>query len=105
MALRLTKENFDNIVSQAELPVLVDFYKDGCVPCRRMAPVLSRVEAEYEGKLQVGRVNLTQNQELTEQYEITAAPTFLLFMDGKERARFHGVTKEDELKAAIEKVL
>lgn len=105
MALRLTTDNFEEEVLKAGKPVLVDFYKDGCVPCRRMAPVLSRTESEYDGKLQVGRVNLTQNPDLVEQYGITAAPTFLLFKDGSEQERFHGVTKENDLKAAIEKLL
>ena len=105
MAEHLNTETFDAFVAASELPVLADFYRDGCVPCRRVAPLLSKAEAEYAGKLTVARVNTAQNAELAERYEIAAAPTLILFQDGRETARHRGVIDKDGLKALIEPAL
>lgn len=104
MAERLNEEIFDGFIAGSTLPVLVDFYRDGCVPCRRVAPLLSKAETEYDGKLAIARVNLVQNTALAEQYEVTAAPTLVLFREGKETARHRGVIDRDGLKAFIESI-
>lgn len=102
MAEHLNSESFAGFVSSAPLPVLVDFYKDGCIPCRRVAPLLSKAEAAYAGRLSIARVNLTQNAPLAEQYQIEAAPTLLVFRGGEEIARHRGVISRDELNNLIE---
>ena len=98
VAEKLTEEFFGGFIAGSSLPVLVDFYQDGCVPCRRVAPLLSKAEAEYDGQIIVARVNLAQASELAEQYDIAAAPTLLLFEEGKEVARHRGVIDRDGLK-------
>ena len=105
MAERLNQETFTPFVVGSTLPVLADFYQDGCIPCRRIAPLLSKAEAEYAGKVTVARVNLTQNAELAEQYQIAAAPTLILFRAGEEVARHRGIIDHDELKKLIESAL
>lgn len=104
VAEKLNEEIFAGFIAGSTLPVLVDFYQDGCVPCRRVAPLLSKAETEYDGKITVARVNLAQNLELAEQYGIAAAPTLLLFRDGKEIARHRGVIDREGLKAFVEAV-
>ena len=105
MAERLNQDTFAPFITESELPVLADFYQDGCIPCRRVAPLLSKAEGEYAGRLVIARVNLTQNTELAEQYDIAAAPTLILFQSGKEAARHRGVISKDDLKEFIESVL
>ena len=104
MAERLNEETFTGFIGESTLPVLVDFYQEGCVPCRRVAPLLSKTEAEYDGRIAVARVNLTRNEVLAGQYEIAAAPTLVLFRAGKEIARHRGVIDRDGLKAFIESI-
>lgn len=105
MAEHLNEETFDAFVAQSASPVLVDFYRDGCVPCRRVAPLLSKAGAEYEGRLEIARVNVDQNPALSERHRIEAAPTLLLLHGGQEIGRHRGAIDKDTLKAFIEAAL
>lgn len=105
MAEHLNGETFDAFVTQSAAPVLVDFYRDGCVPCRRVAPLLSKAGAEYEGRLEIARVNVDQNPALAEKHQIEAAPTLLLLRGGEEVGRHRGAIDKETLKAFIEAVL
>ena len=102
MADRIKLQDFDEKVLNNPLPVLVDFYSDSCVPCKRLAPVIGAVEDEKAGKLAVYKVNTNFDADAAEKYEVSAAPTLILFKDGKEKARHTGVFKKDELVGFIE---
>ena len=67
MALRANGENFDKEVLGSELPVLVDFYSDSCVPCKMLAPVLSQIESEHS-EIKVVKVNVNFDIELAERF-------------------------------------
>lgn len=64
MAARANAENFEELVLKSELPVLVDFYSDSCIPCKMMAGVVGDIEDDYEGKLNVYKVNMKYWQHL-----------------------------------------
>ena len=87
MAARISKDNFDAEVLNSELPVLVEFYSDSCIPCKQMSPILGDIEDDYEDKLKVVKVNVNFDAELAEQYSVMASPTLLLFKDGQEVER------------------
>lgn len=87
MAIRVTKDDFDNKVLESNVPVLVDFYSDSCVACKKLAPVLGDLEDNYEGKLSVVKVNTNFDTELSEKYRIMSNPTVLLFKNGEELTR------------------
>lgn len=101
MAARVTAADFAAEVLQSELPVLADFYSDSCVPCKRLSPLLSRIETEYEGKLRVVKINVQYEPELVAQYNVQAAPTLLFFRGGEEINRIRGAVTKDALYAAI----
>ena len=84
------------------VPVLVDFYSDSCVPCKRMSPVVGDVEDEREGSLSVYKVNINFDTELAEQYDVQSVPTLLLFKGGAEVARQSGAVRKDALNAWID---
>ena len=65
MAARANAENFEELVLKSELPVLVDFYSDSCIPCKMMAGVVGDIEDDYEGKLNVYKVNAVSYTHLT----------------------------------------
>ena len=105
MAARISKADFDEKVLNSELPVIVDFYSDSCVACKKLAPVLGDIEDDYEDKLHVYKVNTNFDAELAEQYEVTANPT-LLFVKGKEVLdRKAGALKPADLKAWVDSLL
>jgi thioredoxin 1 len=105
MAERWNTENFEEKVLKETRPVLVDFYSDSCVPCKRMSPVVAELEEEFAGAVAVGKVNIAYDTELTERYEVSSAPTFLVFKNGEIAARAVGAQKKADLKALLEQHL
>lgn len=105
MAQFLNEATFDPFVNGSAVPVLVDFYRDGCLPCRRVAPLLSKAGETYEDRLAVARVNMDQNAGLTGRFAIEAAPTLVVFRNGGEVARHRGVIDKNGLEVLLQSVL
>ena len=105
MPARIGEAEFNAEVIDSEVPVLVDFYSDSCIPCKRMSPILSQIESEYSEKLQVVKVNTNFEKALVEKYSIQAAPTLVLFNNGEEVSRIRGAAKKDEITQLINSVL
>lgn len=97
MAVRVTKDDFDEKVLNRNLPVVVDFYSDSCVACKRLAPALGELEDQYEGKLEVVKVNTNFDTELSEKYGIMSNPTILVFASGQELDRKVGAFSYQDL--------
>ena len=77
---------------------LIDFYAEWCGPCHMMKPVLEKVEKEYEGKIEVRKVDVDQNQQEASQYGIMSIPTLVVLKEGKEVSRKVGALDESSLK-------
>lgn len=105
MPARIGEAEFNAEVIDSEVPVLVDFYSDSCIPCKRMSPVLSQLETEYNSKAKIVKVNTNFEKALVEKYSIQAAPTLVLFNNGKEVSRIRGAAKKDEITKLINSVL
>ena len=105
MAVRVSKTDFEEKVLKEKLTVLVDFYSDSCVACKKLAPVLGNAEDDYEDKIKIYKVNTNFDVELAEQYEVQANPTLILFKDGQAKDRKTGALKQAELNSWIEGLL
>lgn len=105
MAARVNQEQFEAEVLKSELPVLVDFYSDSCIPCKKMAPLLGALEDDYEDRLKVVKVNVNFDKELAQTYEVQASPTLLFFKDGQEVSRIRGAVGKADLKEAVDKII
>ena len=97
MPARVNNETFASEVLGSEIAVLADFYSDSCVPCKMLSPVLSQLESEYNGKLKIVKINVNFDAELAEQYDVTAAPTLIVFRNGAEAARHIGAATKDDI--------
>lgn len=97
MAARIYANDFKEKVLDSANPVLVDFYSDSCVACKKLAPVLCELEEEYEGKINVFKVNTGFDAELATEYGIMANPTLVFFKDGKALEKVVGAKDFDEL--------
>ena len=95
----LNKDNFEKEVMEANVPVLIDFWASWCGPCRMMSPLIDQIAEEMGDKLKVCKVNVDENHELAEKYEIMTIPAFIIIKNGAEVGRTIGVQpKEDILK-------
>lgn len=97
--IELNKDNFEKEVMEAEVPVLIDFWANWCGPCRMMSPIIDKIAEEMGDKVKVCKVNVDENHELAEKYEIMTIPAFIILKNGAETGRTIGVQpKEDILK-------
>ena len=88
-----------------DVPAVVDFYADWCGPCRRLAPVLEKVAAEYAGKVAVYKVNVDEAGTLAGSYGIRSIPSVLFIPVGQEPQMSVGLMDEDELRAKFDALL
>lgn len=98
---RLNNETFDAKVLKNDKLVLVDFYSDSCMPCKRLSPVLAELEENYSDKLYIGKVNIAYEADLIAKYEVQAAPTLVFFKNGNEVERKVGYVKKADLEQII----
>jgi len=103
--LELNDENFDAEVKGADIPVLVDFWAEWCVPCKMLAPVIDEVADEYAGRLKVGKLDTDSARNAALEFGISALPTVLIFKGGELVTKFVGLQQKPELTAAIDEIL
>ena len=99
--INLNSKNFEEEVLKAEGKVLVDFYATWCGPCKMIAPVISQIAEEYEGKIKVGKVNVDEENELAIKYQIQNIPTLILFKDGKPVKSLIGLNSKSDIENMI----
>ncbi|MDR1904687.1 MAG: thioredoxin [Treponema sp.] len=80
--INITNENFNAEVLESPIPVLLDFWAPWCSPCRAVAPLLSKIAEEYEGRLKVGKINIDEEDELPTRHGVLSIPTFILYNGG-----------------------
>ena len=105
MIQSVTKDNFDNEILKAQIPVVVDFYADWCGPCKMMSPLMEKLSSEYEGKVKFCKVNVDDEEELAIQNEVQSIPLFVLYKDGQVIDKAVGARAEDEMRELISKAL
>ena len=98
--IKITNQNFESEVLDSDIPVLLDFWATWCGPCNMLAPVISEIAKEFEGKIKVGKINVDEEAELAVRFNIASIPTVLLFENGQVVEKSVGfMPKEDLIKA------
>lgn len=100
--LEFTDDNFEKDVLESEVPVLVDFWAEWCMPCRAIGPTIDQLADETAGKFKVGKLNIDHHNNVATQYNVTAIPTMLVFNKGEVVKSFLGPTPKKDLLAALE---
>jgi len=103
--IAVTDSSFDQIVLQAETPVLVDFWAPWCRPCLMVAPVLDELAGEYDGRLSIVRMDVDQNPKTAAKYSIMSIPTLLIFKQGNPVSHIVGFRPKAELKRSLDAAL
>jgi thioredoxin 1 len=98
----VTDQDFEDRVLRSDTPVLVDFWAEWCVPCHMVSPVVEEIGREKAEALQVAKVNIDENPEVTHRFGIMSIPTLMLFRDGEERTRVIGARGKDALLREID---
>ena len=101
--LELTDDNFEQEVINSNVPVLVDFWAEWCMPCRMLAPTVDELANEYAGKVKVGKVDTDANREVSVKFGISAIPTIILFHNGEVVRKFVGVTPKTDFVEELDK--
>ncbi len=83
MALEFTDSNFKTDVLDSNKLTVVDFWAEWCGPCRAIGPIIEELGKEYEGRVNVGKVNVDHNSEVSINYGITSIPAILFFKNGE----------------------
>ena len=97
MAERIGRKEFEEKVLKSGLPVLVDFYSDSCIACKKLAPALSQAEELLGERFSFYKINTDYEAELVEKYGILSRPTLIVFIKGQEAERKTGARKLAEL--------
>lgn len=98
--LKLTEENFDNVVSGAK-PVFVDYWAVWCGPCKIMDPVVEKLAKKYSDKVTFGKVNVDEEMNISSRYQVFSIPTFMIFRDGQPLDAVIGAVGEASLEKLI----
>ncbi|HLP91483.1 MAG TPA: thioredoxin [Nostocaceae cyanobacterium] len=89
--------SFEEMLSGADVPVLVDFYASWCGPCQVMSKILEQVNVQLSDKLRIVKIDTEKYTELATQYQIYALPTLVLFKNGQPVERIEGVMQAPDL--------
>ncbi len=97
--------NFKKEVLNSEIPVLVDFWAEWCMPCRMISPVIDELSDDYKGKIKMAKVDVDGNPELATELQILSIPLLILFKGGKEMTRITGANPKEYIAKEIEAAL
>jgi len=104
-AVKVTDEDFDQVVIQSTVPVLVDFWAAWCGPCKMIAPVIEELAKEYSGRVKIVKMNVDENMETPNDFSVRSIPTLILYKNGSEIDRMVGVVPKSALEEMIKKAL
>ncbi|MDD6381899.1 thioredoxin [Mitsuokella sp.] len=99
-AIVITKENFEAEVLKASGTVLIDFWATWCGPCRMLSPIVDQVAAEHP-EVKVGKINVDEQPELAQQFDIMSIPTLLVFRNGQKVNESVGLIPQEKVEALL----
>ncbi len=97
MSIEVNDANFKQEVVDSDLPVLVDFWAQWCMPCRMLAPVIDEISNETEGKLKVCKLNVDEARNTASEYGIMSIPTMILFKSGEVVEKITGALPKEQI--------
>ena len=103
--IEVTEANWDELVLQSDIPVLVDFWADWCGPCKMIAPSVHDMAVEYDGQLSVGKLDVDASPNIAMKYGVRSIPALIFFKDGQPVDQIVGAVPKGKLKEKVDAVL
>lgn len=97
----VTDQNFNDIVPNADKPVMLDFYATWCGPCKVLAPIMTELATEYDGRAIIAKVDVDKNPQLCAHFKVKSMPTLMFFNKGKYQERFSGLVPKPNLEEIL----
>ncbi|MBO4611960.1 MAG: thioredoxin [Bacteroidaceae bacterium] len=105
MALHISNENFQELLASGK-PLVIDFWATWCGPCKRLAPTIEELATEYEGKANIGKCDVEEDDELAMQFQVSSIPTIVFFnAQGEMVKRLVGLQTKAVLQQQIDALL
>jgi thioredoxin 1 len=103
--ITITDKNFEAEVIKADKPVLVDFWAVWCGPCQIQGPIVEEVAKLMEGKAKIGKMDVDQNPNTAQKFQVMSIPTLMIFKGGQPVKQFVGVQSKETLVGELNKLL
>ena len=103
--LQVSDQEFEKTILQSDKPAFVDFWAPWCGPCRIIGPLVEELAPSYEGKAVISKINVDENPETAQKYQVSSIPTLLMFKNGKVVDRAIGALPRTELEKFINRNL
>lgn len=95
--MNINDKNIRQEVFESDIPVVLDFYSDTCMPCKMLSPVLEDLGKSYKDKLKICKLNVNENSQLADEYGVMAVPTLMYVKNGREINRTIGFINKNEI--------
>ncbi len=105
MAIEITDANFEELVTNSDKPVMIDFWAVWCGPCRMIAPIVEEMTGEYEGRAVIGKVDVDSNPAVAQKFGIRNIPTVLFVKGGEVVDKQVGAVPKQALVAKLDAIL
>ncbi|MCK4515699.1 MAG: thioredoxin [Spirochaetaceae bacterium] len=101
----ITNDNFEAEVEKSEVPVLIDFWAEWCMPCKMVSPVVAEIAQAYDGKLKVGKIDVDAEGDLAARFNVMSIPTLIVFNGGEVVAQRVGAVPRPAIEALFKELV
>ncbi len=100
-AAHVNDANFDQVVLNSDIPVLVDLWAPWCGPCKALTPTIDELAVEMKGKVNIVKVNVDESPQVATKYQVMSIPTLLLFKGGQVQEQIIGLVPKTKIEEKL----